>query len=152
MSGDSWSEMFKGRGEQPPGPSAAMPRDDSDDTDLSRDPTAYRPWTLRRGRSSPLLMLELRRYEPRSGLWSGWQMSYPTLNAVEYTGDRFLTLDFGNRQFVIEGTGLDELARHLQQGTVATIQEFAPAIWRQPAVGPSISNIRKIASQQQFDA
>lgn len=55
-----------------------------------------------------------------------------------------LSLDFGERQFVIEGHGLDELARHFQQGTVIKIVEYAPAIWPTRADGPVVTAIRKV--------
>lgn len=97
---------------------------------LALDTQEYRPWVLQRGRSRPALMLHLRRYEPKSGLWTGWQLSYPHLVAVEYTGDSLLSLDFGTRQFIIEGTGLTELARHLQTGSVLMVQEFSAKIWQ----------------------
>jgi hypothetical protein len=97
-------------------------------------------------------MLHLRRYEPRSGLWSGIQLSYPTLLAVEYTGDRLLSLDFGTRQFVIEGRGLNELARHLQRGSVITVQEYAPRVWASPPPGSLIAAIRKVAAAGGIDA
>lgn len=112
----NWRDLFEERGRPAGGSAAPPPRVEPDDVELAPDLSVYRPWTLQRGSSRPALMLELRRYEPRSGLWSGWQLAYPTLVAAEYTGDRLLSLDFGTRQFVIEGRGLDELARHLQIG------------------------------------
>lgn len=112
---------------------------------LALDPTEYRPWILQRGRTRPAMMLHLRRYDPRSRLWQGWQVSYPHLIAVEYTGDTMLSLDFGSRQFVIEGRGLTELSRHLQSGSVMTVTEYTPNIWTVPPVGGVISALRLIA-------
>jgi hypothetical protein len=111
---------------------------------LALDATEYKPWVLQRGRSRPAMMLHLRRFEPKSGLWMGWQMSYPHLIAVEYIGDRMLSLDFGSRQFVIEGRGLDELARHLQQGSVLAVQEYCDAVWPQEGKDFVISTIKKL--------
>ncbi len=108
------------------------------------DPGQYKPWIMQRARTAPALMLEFRRYEPRSGLWTGWAIAYPHLVALEYTGDKLLSLDFGARQIVVEGRGLDELARHIQQGTVLAIQEYALAIWPSAHDGPSVSAIRNV--------
>ena len=96
---------------------------------LALDSSEYRPWILQRGRSRPALMLHLRRYEQKSGLWVGWQVAYSHLVAVEYVGDTMLSLDFGTRQFVIQGTGLNELTRHLQAGSVLLVQEWAKEAW-----------------------
>ena len=109
---------------------------------LAHDTAEYRPWVLQRG-SRPVMMLHLRRHDPKSRLWMGWQLSYPHL-AVEYTGDRLLSLDFGTRQFVLEGHGLDELARHLQTGRVLMVQEYAASVWAAPMQGPIISAIRRL--------
>ena len=113
---------------------------------LSLDASEYKPWVLQRGRSCPAMMLHLRRYESKSGLWQGWQISYPHLIAIEYTGDKMLSLDFGTRQFVIEGTGLTELARHLQQGTVLMVQEYSGAFWAEKTT-PLVSNVRHVGLQ-----
>ena len=150
MSGN-WRDAFEERGQRhAPSINTGRSPAEPDDIALVHDLTIYRPWTLQRGRSRPAMMLELRRYEPRSGLWTGWQLSYPTLLAIEYTGDRLISLDFGSRQFVIEGRGLDELARHLQQGSVMAIQEYAPVLWPARPEGGVISAIRKIATCGQF--
>lgn len=111
---------------------------------LALDAPEYKPWVLQRGSGRPAMMLHLRRYEPKSGLWQGWQIAYPHLIAVEYTGDRMLSLDFGTRQFIIEGTGLDELARHLQFGSVLIVHEHNVAIW------PHHASPARVDSIQQF--
>jgi hypothetical protein len=90
------------------------------------------------------MMLELRRYEPRSGLWTGWALAYPHLIALEYTGDRLLSLDFGQRQFVVEGSGLDELARHIQQGAVLAVQEYAASLWATRSGQGLVTALRRI--------
>jgi hypothetical protein len=114
----------------PPPMSAQRPPDaELDDDGPALDIAHYRPWTLQRGRSRPVMMLDMKRYDERSGFWTGWAVSYPHLIALQYTGDRLLSLDFGARQFIIEGDGLGELARHLQQGAVLTIHEYASSIW-----------------------
>ena len=128
----------------PPPPEREEPPDDDA---LNLDLTDYKPWVLQRGRSRPTMLLELRRYEPKSGMWMGWQMSYPHLSAVEFIGDKMLSLDFGTRQFVIEGSGLDELVRHLQLGTVMTIQEYNAEIWPARPTGAIIKAINKIAGK-----
>lgn len=109
---------------------------------LALDPQEYRPWVLQRGRSRPAMMLHLRRFEPKSGLWTGWVLSYPQLLAAEYTGDRLLSLDFGTRQFIIEGAGLDELAQRLQSGSVLIVQEYAAAVWQARPGKPLVTSIR----------
>lgn len=91
-------------------------------------------------------MLELRRFEPRSGLWLGWQLSYPHLVAVEYVGDRMLSMDFGTRHFAIEGEGLCELSRQLQSGSVIAVQEYAPTVWPIRPTDAIITKVRKIDS------
>jgi hypothetical protein len=112
---------------------------------LAFDEAEYKPWVLQRGRSRPAMMLHLRRYEPKSGLWVGWQLAYPHLVAVEYTGDRLLSLDFGTRHFIVEGSGLHELARHLQIGSVLMVQEFAKGVWSELAGTSRIDGIRLVS-------
>lgn len=108
----------------------------------------YRPWVLQRA-ARPAMLLHLRRYEPNSGQWIGWQVSYPHLIAVEYVGTRLLSLDFGERHFVIEGNGLEELVTHLQTTTVQMVQEYAPSLWGLQSPPASISAIRCLGSAQQ---
>lgn len=114
---------------------------------LALDAPEYRPWVLQRGRGRPAMMLHLRRYEPKSGLWCGWQIAYPHLVAVEYTGERMLSLDFGQRQFVIEGTGLDELNRHLQTGSVLMVQEYNGKAWPTRGEGGVITSIVRVGRE-----
>lgn len=111
---------------------------------LALDAPEYKPWVLQRGRGRPAMMLHLRRFEPKSGLWMGWQISYPHLVAVEYIGDKMLSLDFGTRQFVVEGSGLHELARHLQIGSVLIMQEYARDVWGGRQGDPTIAAIRNV--------
>jgi hypothetical protein len=93
-------------------------------------------------------MLHLRRFEARSGLWMGWAMPYPNLYAVEYVGDRMVSLDFGQRQFVIQGAGLEELVGLIQQGMVMGVFEHSAAIWPQPTMGPVISSIQRMGAEE----
>lgn len=107
---------------------------------LAEDIQEYRPWILQRG-TRPLMMLNLRRFDAKAGHWMGWQVSYPHLIAVEYVGGKLLSLDFGTRHFVIEGTGLGELARHLQTGAVQAVVEYTPEAWVTPPEGAVIRAI-----------
>ena len=149
MSGwGSWTDKFEpargaggAAGVPPP-----MAEDERDEDALALDLAEYKPWTVQRGRSRPAMMLELRRFDQRSGLWIGWQLSYPSLVAVEYVGDRLLTLDFGTRLFALEGQTLTELARHLQQGAVLAVQEYAASVWPARPAGPIISAIRNLSA------
>jgi hypothetical protein len=151
----NWRGMFEstrasGRGlggnemNVPPPPAREEPPDDDA---LQLDLTEYKPWVLQRGRSRPTMLLELRRFEAKSGMWMGWQLSYPHLNAVEFIGDKMLSLDFGTRQFVIEGSGLDQLVRYLQLGAVMTIQEYTGQIWPARPSGAVITAINKITGK-----
>ena len=115
---------------------------------LALDAPEYKPWVLQRGRGRPAMMLHLRRYEPKSGLWCGWQIAYPHLIAVEYTGDKMLSLDFGTRQFIIEGTGLRELTKHLQLGNVLMVQEYCGNVWPSSETGPTITSIGQLERQR----
>ena len=146
--GNNWRSMFgQPRGAGPstaPATAHTPPEATADDDVRPPDLTVYRPWLLRRGGSRPAMMLGLRRFDPRSGQWIGWGMSYPNLFAVEYIGDRVVTLDFGMRQFVIEGRGLDELARRIKQGTVMVILEYAPSVWPDAPKGPVVTAIRRV--------
>ena len=108
---------------------------------LANDIQEYRPWILQRG-TRPLMMLNLRRFDAQAGHWLGWQVSYPHLVAVEYVGDRLLSLDFGTRHFVIEGTGLGELARHLQTASVQAVVEFTRDAWAKVPDAATIKSIR----------
>ncbi len=109
---------------------------------LALDATEYRPWILQRGRSRPAMMLHLRRYDSKTAQWMGWQVAYSHLAAIEYVGSKLVSLDFGARQFVIEGSGLDELARHLQTGSVLMMQEYAAGLCGQGSAGARIDAIR----------
>ena len=158
----NWREMFEpnrrpggGGGTAPPPHNqpqghppngASGPEREPDEAEAGPhiDPAQYRPWQLQRGRSRPAMMLDLRRFEERSGLWVGWQVSYPHLIAVEYIGDKMLSLDFGVRQFMVEGEGLSELARHLQAGTVLALHEYAASVWPNGHAGPWIRSIRRL--------
>jgi hypothetical protein len=155
MTGSKWSDKFEqgrdGGGRPPGGMSGSLPRDEPDEEALALDLAEYRPWTLQRGRSRPVMMLNLRRYEPKSGMWVGWQIAYPHLVAVEYIGDRMLTLDFGARHFVIQGSGLDQLATALQQGSVLSVQEYAPSIWPTRPAGAFVDSIRKLGPSNAGD-
>ena len=161
----NWRDMFEqgrsgargiGAPQQPPHmppPQSSLPHGEpnghasapyEDDGALALDLSVYRPWVLQRGRGRPSMLLELRRYEPKSGLWIGWQIAYPHLIAVEYIGDKMLSLDFGTRQFMIEGHGLDQLARHLQQGAVQTVVEYSDRVWGQRPEGAVVQRIMKL--------
>ena len=150
MTDSSWRRMFelqgRGVGRPPTGapPPGRSPEPSFEEEASPVDLSDYSPWTIQRGRSRPAMMLQLRRLEPKSGLWTGWGLSYPHLVALEYTGDRLLSLDFGSRQFMIEGRGLDELARHIQQGVVLSVQEYAPSIWPGRPEGQFITSIRQL--------
>jgi hypothetical protein len=115
---------------------------------LALDAPEYKPWVLQHGSGRPAMMLHLRRFEPKSGLWVGWQLAYPHLVAVEYIGDKMLSLDFGTRQFVIEGTGLQELARHLQSGSVLMVQEYSPHIWQARPLDGLIDTIARLGNTE----
>lgn len=138
-----WRSKFEPR---PQGASSVPPmpaRELAEDEALALDLTEYRPWVLQRGRGRPAMMLDLRRYEPKSGFWTGWAIAYPQLAAVEYVGDRMLSLDFGLRKFVLEGDGLRELTERLQQGAVLAIQEYSQEVWAHRPDGPFVSAIRR---------
>ncbi|MEJ7928237.1 hypothetical protein WG908_15930 [Sphingobium sp. AN641] len=148
--GGNWRSMFeqsRSGGSPPPGGSAPAPDafDDASADDATEiDPQAYRPWILQRGRSRVTAMLGLRWYEPKAGFWSGCGLPYPMLQAVEYVGDRMVSLDYGGtRQFVIEGRGLDALARHIKQGTVLAVVEYAASIWPERPQGMVVTAIKR---------
>lgn len=146
----NWREMFEPRapgakpGTAPPSPGLAPEPPDEDG--LALEMADYKPWIIMRGRSRPAMMLHMRRFEPKSGLWVGWALSYPSLIAAEYIGDRMVSLDFGTRQFVIEGNGLGELVGHLQQGTVLALREYSAQVWPKAAEGPFISSIQRVGA------
>ena len=144
--GKNWTDMFEpskpftARTAPPPPPDPEY-----DDAPVAgRETGDYKPWTLQRGAGRPSIMIDFRRYEPKSGLWMGKQLSYAHLLAVEYVGDRMVSLDFGTRSVVIEGRGLDELARHLQQCSVTIVHEHAPRLWAVAPDGAIVSTIRDI--------
>ena len=149
--GKNWRDLFRDpqRDGQPPGDSATPPtaRDESpDEVGGAVDLMEYKPWIVQRVRSHPALMLELRRYEPRSGLWSGWIMPYHSMFGLDFTGDRLMSLDFGGtRQFVIEGRSLDVLARHIQSGIVTAIVEYQATVWPQRSSDGVVTAIRRVS-------
>jgi hypothetical protein len=139
----SWQELF----DKKTGPgSPRAPADGSEEgADIAGppDPTEYRPWILQRG-GRPALFLDLRRFEPRTGILHGCQMSYPHLVSVDYVGDRLVHLDFGSRRYAIEGEGLCQLVSHLQQGQVLAIQEYSAQVWKAPILGPRVKRIIQV--------
>lgn len=143
-----WTAMFDDKpsvaGAAVPPPATSPSHDDADAAE--NDDGQYRPWTLQRGRSPAALLLGLRWFDAKAGLWHGCAVAYPSLYAIDSIGDRMVSLDFGTRQFVIEGHGLDELARHLQQGTVVAIHEYAATIWPNRTQGPVIIAIKRITA------
>jgi hypothetical protein len=142
----NWRDRFEqGRGEQHPVPPPPLIEDEEDLIQPGAIP--YRPWIIQRGRTRPALLLNLRKFDPKSGMLIGWQASYPYLISADYVGERMLSLDFGRRQFVIQGTDLTELLRHLQQGTVLAIQEYAAQVWPQLPPGPVVTAIAKVERQ-----
>lgn len=115
---------------------------------LALDAPDYRPWILQRGRTRPSLMLHLRRFDSRARQWTGWIIAYPHLLAAEYCGSNLVALDFGARQFMLEGEGFSELIDHLQSGHVLCLQEYAPSVWADKPNGPCISAIRLAGNVQ----
>jgi len=145
--GTNWRDMFEQ--ERPRSGEAAAQSPSTpveEEESIAPDLALYRPWIIQRGRTRPALLLNLRKFDPRSGLLIGWQASYPYLVAADYVGERMLSLDFGSRQFVIEGSDLTELVRHLQQGTVLAIQEYSIKVWPELPPGPMVTAINKIES------
>ena len=137
---NNWRDMFDdktaGGGEAPKG-------SDRDDTlPPMPDPADYKPFYVQRGPGRPAMFLDLRRFDPRGGNLVGTMMSYPQLISIDYFDDRTIDLNFGLRNIRIEGSGLDELIRRLQTGSVLVIQQFSDRIWNtRPATGPIVDNI-----------
>ena len=129
-----------------PAPPPRLPIEPDVDDDLPLDMAEYRPWVLQRGRSRPAALLDLRWFDARASLWLGCAIAYPQLAAAEYIGDRMLSLDFGKRQFVLEGEGLRELVRRIQDGSVILIQEYAASVWPRRPLGPIITSIKKLGA------
>ena len=118
-----------------------------DDERLLLDSAEYQPWVLQRGRSRPAGLLDLRWYDAKARLWLGCAIAYPQLVAAEYVGTAMLSLDFGKRQFVLEGVGLEILLNRLRDYSVIAVQEYAPSLWPQRPTGPIISSIKRVAVQ-----
>lgn len=147
-----WTDMFeqqpgRGAGRSVGGPPAPELEEPAELDIRALDQADYKPWVLQRGRGRPTMLLHMRRFEPRSGMWQGWALSYPTLNAVEYVGPRMVALDFGTRHFVIEGDGLDDLVDRLQHGMVTVIQEYNATTWPARPPGPVITAIRRLGGE-----
>lgn len=123
---------------------ASAERDDDDDLMLDMD--VYQPWLLQRGRTRPATLLDLRWYDKRGSLWLGCAIAYPQLVAADYTSDKMLSLDFGKRQFILKGVGLDALLHRLCDYSVIAIQEYAPTIWPQRPSGPMIASIERVGA------
>ena len=139
----NWRDRFEqGREGRPAPPPPTTP--EVEDDAIAVDTTIYRPWIVQRGRTRPALLLNLRKFDPKSGFLIGWQAAYPHLIAADYVGDQMLSLDFGTRGFVIQGSDLTELVRHLQQGTVLAIQEYSPQLWPQRPHGAIVTAIKKV--------
>lgn len=142
----NWRGMFekdRPSGRSMGGPTPVERDEPPDDDEREIDLAEYQPWVLQRGRGRPALMIDLRTFDAKSGLWIGWALAYPQLAAVEYVGERMLSLDFGPRKFVLEGDGLGELVKRLQQGGVLAIQEYTASVWQRRPVGPIVTAIRR---------
>ncbi len=140
-----WREMFEpSRGARPAGapPPSMVPEEPEGDA-LPLDTTVYRPWIVQRVRARPSMLLDLRSFDARSGMWMGTAVAYPHLIAVEYVGDRMISLDFGLRQYVVQGRGLDELVRLVQEASVLAIQEYSDKVWATLPSGPVVTAIRR---------
>lgn len=150
--GNNWQSMFETRrtGPTPPPDQPAAPATEAfDDADIPRiDAAEYRPWILQRGHSHAALMLALSWFDAKAGLWHGSAIAYPSLYAVDTIGERLLSLDFGARHFVVEGNGLDVLARYLLQGSVLKIIEYAAPIWPTRIDGPVVTAIRRVSQTE----
>lgn len=143
----NWRDRFEqGRSGGPAAPPPPVIEEEEDLIEPGGIP--YRPWIVQRGRSRPALLLNLRKFDPKSGMLIGWQASYPYLISADYVGERMLSLDFGRRQFVIQGTDLSELLRHLQQGTVLAIQEYSAEVWPELPPGPVVTAINKVGEDK----
>jgi len=149
--GNNWTAMFETRrgGTAPlPDQTAAPVVEAFDDADIPGiDSSTYRPWIVQRGRSNAAMMLALRWFDAKAELWHGAAIAYPSLYAIDTLGDRAIALDFGTRQYVIEGHGLDVLTRHLLQGSVLKIVEYNSTIWPVRDNGPVVSVIRKVGGE-----
>jgi hypothetical protein len=146
--GNNWQSMFDTRrtsAAPPPDQTNAPAAEVFDDGEIPTiDATEYRPWILQRGSSRTAMMLALRWFDTKAGVWHGSAIAYPSLYAIDHISDGLISLDFGARQFVIEGRGLDVLARYLLQGAVLKIVEYASAIWPTRADGPVVTAIRRV--------
>jgi len=141
----NWAAMFDPKAHDTPPPTPSAPAaevfDDADGPAI--DASEYKPWYLQRGGGRGVMMLALRWFDVKAGLWHGAAMAYPYLYAVDMIGDRMVSLDFGTRQFVLEGHGLDVLAGYLLQGSVLKIIEYAAPVWPTRASGPIVTAIRR---------
>lgn len=143
----NWQDMFEPRKAAMVGQvstaTSASTAAPTDEGVPAPDLQVYHPWILQRGRSHPAMFIDFRRFDPKSGLLMGCQMSYPMLMSMEYTGDKLLSLDFGQRKFVIEGSGMIDLARHLQQGIVLAVQEYSETVWKGRPEAGAITRIAR---------
>lgn len=147
----NWQDMFEPRRATMVGQvstaTSASTAAPTDEGVPAPDLQVYQPWILQRGRSHPAMFIDFRRFDPKSGLLIGCQMSYPMLTSIEYTGDKLLSLDFGLRKFMIEGVGMIDLARHLQQGIVLAVQEFSEAVWKEKSEAGVVTRIVRMDIQ-----
>lgn len=144
----NWAAMFDPQARDaapPPTPSAPAPAVDAfDDADgPAIDAAEYKPWYLQRGGGRSVMMLALRWFDAKAGLWHGAAVAYPYLYAIDMIGDQMVSLDFGARQFVLEGHGLDVLVGYLLQGSVLKIIEYAAPVWPTRVNGPVVTAIRR---------
>ncbi|MCC2099400.1 MAG: hypothetical protein KDJ29_21090 [Hyphomicrobiales bacterium] len=122
---------------------------EGDEAITAPDPAQYRAFLLQRGSGRPPLFIDLRRFDPRSGALIGTLMSYPQLTAVDYVDGHSAVLNFGLRQFRIEGQGLEELILRLHAGSVAAIQEYTAKLWPKPPLsGPVVRRIVEMREQE----
>ena len=89
------------------------------------------------------MMLHLRRFDPKARIWTGWVLPYSGLYALEYVGGT-VSLDWGSRQFVVEGRGLEGLVHLVHQGTLHAIVEYCPDAWPRPVDSPIVTAIRPV--------
>lgn len=89
----NWRAMFEPErgGKQsgvPPITHGEMPHEQApDDEAFALDLAVYKPWVLQRGSSRRVMLLDLRRFEPRSGLWmvGNWPMPISSPSIISAT-------------------------------------------------------------------
>lgn len=112
------------------------------------EPADYRAFVVDRANRRQA-MLELRMFEPQTGVEEGYLVSVPNFKQAYFIGTDRVVLHFGQTFFKVEGRGVRQMVELLKQGNLVTLQEWNARYWAEPPANePKITCISAITPEQ----